>query len=284
MNQLKRFLYFTWQILLKIIWRLSGGRREKAMGIALNLHPDTVWPGRRGLKFPNEDCRSKMVAYADFVQAHAACYAISTLQKQPVIIDVGAHHGEYAVLLGGLLKARGGGILIAIEPDIINVKILKSNIICNNLHDVVYVVEGAVSDFTGERDFISNGSEGHLFAEDHTGKSLLSKIKVETLCDILTRFKLNKVDILLVDVEGAELSVLRGFPWEIMKPAMIFCELHPYNWAMFGYTGQDFSNFLKEHQYRCLDMYLQEHNHFDDSSYIGPCLFLPKESTANVEA
>jgi lambda repressor-like predicted transcriptional regulator len=46
----KRLAYLSWQLLLKNIWRLTGGRREKAMGLALNLHPETVWPGRRGLE------------------------------------------------------------------------------------------------------------------------------------------------------------------------------------------------------------------------------------------
>jgi hypothetical protein len=105
--QFKKFIYLVWQMLLKTIWRLSGARREKAMGLTLKLHLDTVWPGRRGLKLPREDCRSRIVAFTDLVQAHAVCNAITSVH-QPVIIDVGAHHGEYVVLLGGLLKARGG--------------------------------------------------------------------------------------------------------------------------------------------------------------------------------
>lgn len=272
--QLKKIVYLTWQMLLKNIWRLSGGRRERAMGLTLNLHPDTVWMGRRGLRLPRENCRSKIVAFVDLVQAYAVCNAVSSTHH-PVIIDVGAHHGEYAILMGGLLKANGGGLVIAIEPDIDNVSILKNNIARNGLEDVIRVVENAIYDVTGTMCFYPNGSEGHLLMGEHAGKDLSSKIRVETLRDILTRFQLDKVDLLLMDVEGAELPVLRGFPWETMQPAMIFCELHPYNWPMFGYTGQDVSNFLHEHQYRCLDMYLQEHIHFDVMPYIGPCLFLP---------
>lgn len=246
------------------------------MGLSLNLHPDTIWPGRRGLKLPSEDCRSKIVAYADFVQAHALCNAISTLPERPVIIDVGAHHGAYAVLLGGLLKEKGGGSLIAIEPDIANVKILKSNIARNKLENVVHIAENAVSDVNGIMDFVCHGSEGHLLTGEHTREGMSFKINVETLRDILARFQLNRVDILLIDVEGAELLVLKGFPWETIQPAMILCELHPYNWALFGYIGKEMTDFLKEHDYRCLDMHLHEHSCFDKPDYIGPCLFLPR--------
>lgn len=166
------------------------------MGLVLNLHPDTVWPGRRGLRLPREDCRSEIVAFADLVQAHAVCNAVASIHL-PVIIDVGAHHGEYAVLLGGLLKARGGGVMIAIEPDIANITILRSNITHNALQDVVQVVENAVSDLTGEMDFVSLGSEGEgqLLGGDHAEKGVSSKIKVEPLRDILARFQLDKVDL-----------------------------------------------------------------------------------------
>jgi hypothetical protein len=60
-----------------------------------------------------------------------------------------------------------------------------------------------------------------------------------------------------------------------MKPAMILCELHPYNWQEFGYTGEDMSAFMHERHYRCLDMYLRHHTSFHDIGYIGPCLFMP---------
>lgn len=71
MQQIKRLVYLSWSYFEKLIWHLSGGRREKAMGLSLNLHPDTIWPGRRGLRLPKDNCRSKVVAYADLVQAHA---------------------------------------------------------------------------------------------------------------------------------------------------------------------------------------------------------------------
>lgn len=139
----------------------------------------------------------------------------------------------------------------------------------------MHIVEGAVSDFSGVMDFVSNGIEGHL-ATNNSNTENLKKIKVETLRDIITRFKLGKVDLLLIDVEGAELNVLNGFPWAHMKTNLIFCELHPYNWHIFGYSGEEMANFLTEHNYRCIDMYLQEHSSFDKPDYIGPCLFLPR--------
>lgn len=276
MFAMKNIGYLCYQIIRRIIWHLTGGRREKAMGLSLNLHHNTVWPGQRGLRLPKDNCNSKVVAYTDLVQAHAVCNVIEHIQN-PVIIDVGAHHGEYAVLLGGLLKQkRLDGALVAIEPDVANIAILKENVQRNNLQNIVNIVECGVSDKTGEMAFVSHGSEGYLLPENRVGKKVAYKIKVETLRDIICRFNLTKVDLLMIDVEGAELPVLQGFPWNEIKPSMILCELHPYHWPLFGYTGKELDEFLKEHNFRCLDMYLHEHIGFDKPDYIGPCLFLPR--------
>jgi len=273
--KLKRLIYLVYSKGRSILWRLLGGRRVKAMGLSLNLHPHTVWPGRRGMRLPHGVCRSTIVSFVDFVQAHAVCNAIESM-TEPVIIDVGAHHGEYALLLGGILKAKNAGIVIAIEPDPENTVILKNNICRNALQGIVHVMECAVSDSSGKMNFVSNGIEGHLLPAGKAKDKNNHKIKVETLHNIVEHYNLSKVDILLVDVEGAELPVLQGFPWGVINPSMIFCELHPYNWPLFGYTGNDMSNFLKQHNYRCLDMYLHEHSSFDNHHYTGPCLFLQR--------
>jgi len=174
---LKRIAYLTQLRFLQLGWSILGGRREKAMGLSLNLHANTVWPGRRGLRLPNDNCRSKIVAYADLVQAHTVCNAIEHVQN-PVIIDVGAHHGEYAVLLGGLLKQKNqGGVIIAIEPDAANMALLKENVQRNNLQDIVNIVECALSECSGEMDFVSQGSEGYLLPENSAGKKVTYKIK-----------------------------------------------------------------------------------------------------------
>lgn len=273
--KLKRLIYLIYSTGRNILWRLLGGRRIKAMGLSLNIQPDTVWPGRRGMRLPHGVCRATIVPFVDFVQAHAVCNAIESI-TEPVIIDVGAHHGEYALLLGGIIKAKGSGVVIAIEPDPANVAILNDNINRNALQEIVHVMAYAVSDSSGEMTFVSNGLEGYLLAEDKTNDKKSHKTQVVTLRDIICRFNLTKVDLLIIDVEGAELPVLRGCPWDVIKPSMIFCEFHPYNWPLFGYSGAAMAEFLKEHNYRCLDMYLHEHNSFDKPDYIGPCLFLPK--------
>jgi FkbM family methyltransferase len=231
------------------------------------------------LALPEEGCRSKIVAYADLVQAHAVCDYVGGLADRPVIIDVGAHNGAYALLLGGLMKSRGGGgQLIAVEPDPHNVSILRNNIQLNALADVVLVQECAVSDKACRAQLFSEGSQSRLLSGNGAELSSCLDIRVSTLRDIIQELTIQKVDLLLVDVEGAELPVLRGFPWDMMRPSMLLCEMHPYNWQEYGYTGADMSALIRELHYRCFDMYLREHSDFHDEAYIGPCLFVPDKT------
>jgi hypothetical protein len=78
----------------------------------------------------------------------------------------------------------------------------------------------------------------------------------------------------MIDVEGAELHVLRGFPWGDVPVAMALCELHPYAWKHFGYGAEEMKGFVRARGMRCLDMFLREHRSFAREDYIGPALLL----------
>jgi len=78
----------------------------------------------------------------------------------------------------------------------------------------------------------------------------------------------------MIDVEGAELLVLRGFPWQSVRVEKILCELHPYAWKEFGYNIDDMKQFLISHGYRCFDMYFIEYKIFNTDTYLGPTLFI----------
>ena len=202
----------------------------------------------------------------------AAWAYVSELDGSPVIVDVGAYHGVYAVMLGKLAEARGGKV-VAIEPCPTNFRVLERNVALNGLDDTVICKQVGVLDYAGDAHFEEEGTSSHVAGRD-TG----TQVPVTTLADILTELSLQTVDVLMIDVEGAELLVLRGFPWGRVSVGAIFCELHPYAWRDFGYAAEDLSRFLDEHGYVCQDMYLKRYAKFPDgpdaSNYIGPTILL----------
>jgi len=266
---LKHIAYLGYFHLLRAYWKVRGARVIAAMGQTYRFSPETEFPTHRRLRLPKGDCRSEIVRYTDFVQMHACCQYCLTL-LQPVIVDVGAHHGAYAVVLGKIAQNRGGK-LIAIEPNPTNFAILRQNIMMNGLEETVALEQVAITEKRSKIGLRSCGSQSYVTQRGLPGSV---DVKGEPLAEVIDRHQISAVDLLIIDVEGAELPVLSSFPWSRVEVGRIFCELHPNEWANFGYTPGDFREFLQKRGFLCLDMYYQEHELVPTSGYIGPCCLL----------
>ncbi len=273
---IKVVMYRTGTWILRFLWRISGGRRITVFGENYRLVPETVFPSYRKFKLPKGGSLSEIVRYADYVQFHAIVNCIEQSKDRPVIVDIGAHHGAYAVVLGKIVERLGGRVL-AIEPNPKSYRILSRNIQLNGLANTVVCENLAVSDKNGSMYISESGSESRL-TQKPTEQSY--NVEVITLEKLLRSNAIDNINVLIIDVEGAELPVLRSFPWKAVKVDKIFCEMHPYAWKDFGYSGTEMSYFLASHGYRCFDMYFKEHTIFDRDVYIGPTLFVPDKVAA----
>jgi FkbM family methyltransferase len=270
---MKSVLYLLGIGMLKLFWQLQGSRHITAFGIQYKVTPETVFPDHRRLRLPRKDFLSEIVRYTDFVQIHAACRYVTELTDHPVVVDVGAHHGVYAVILGKIIKERKGR-LIAIEPNPEAFEVLKENVRLNGLEGTCICEQIALMDKPGLSGLKLFGTESSV-----AKRGADVEIQVTTLENIMDKHGIERLDLLLIDVEGAELPVLKGFPWNRMRPEKIFCELHPYAWKDFGYSESDIMMFLNQHRYQCFDMYLRQYKMFDGDSYIGPTLFIHYDET-----
>jgi FkbM family methyltransferase len=246
-------------------WRVRGGRRIQAFGHSCWFSADTEFPIRAAMRLPRKGWSTDIVRYGDAVQFHAAGRYLVESPHPAVVIDVGAHHGIYAVILGKLLADRGG-TLLALEPNPEAYAVLKRNIQLNRLEGTVRCEPIAAWSEEGSLPLSIGNAESHLSLTARAGPM----VEVSTLRSVIQRNGLQRVDLLLIDVEGAELAVLAGFPWECTPVGCVFCELHPYAWQGFGYGDRAFQAFLDEHGYRCVDAYLQEQRAPFGNAYIGP--------------
>jgi FkbM family methyltransferase len=144
------------------------------------------------------------------------------------IIDIGAHMGIFAVRAARMVGEDGK--VVAVEPHPHNYAALLGNIRRNMLQNVTPLYL-AVSDHEGEqRLLLSKGSGGHtLLPSEGTGSPELSNlqklwshsllasgekrarsivVKTVTLDQLIGNCR--KVDLIKIDVEGAELLVLSG--------------------------------------------------------------------------
>lgn len=124
-----------------------------------------------------------------------------------VFVDVGAHIGKYSVLAGLMLQDHGR--ILAIEPDPANFAQLEANLLLNRLVNVRPRNNGCWSEDGVRTLFRSPGNLGaHSFVAARGGGQI--PVQVRTLDGLLHEEGMNEIDLIKLDVEGAELEVLRG--------------------------------------------------------------------------
>ena len=137
----------------------------------------------------------------DFLRAH--------VPQGGTFVDIGAHVGTYALVLGRHVGT--GGKVIAVEPHPVAYARLAFNRAASNLAQVK-LVAAAAGPADGE---LSIETDGHNLGASHiaSGPSSTGAIKVPSLrlVRILADADVSKVDALKIDVEGFEDRVLTGF-------------------------------------------------------------------------
>lgn len=125
------------------------------------------------------------------------------VSKSSVVYDIGAHVGFYTLLASELVGQDGD--VIAFEPVPRNLKYLKKHLEINNSTNVT-LIEAAVSYNDGISHFNEtlNTSMGHL-SED--GNLSVNTVSID---ELVGNGKIPAPDYIKIDVEGAELFVLKG--------------------------------------------------------------------------
>ncbi len=158
-----------------------------------------------------------------------------------VALDVGANAGAYTLLLGQWVGASGSVFAFEPSPDVF--ARLVNHIRLNALDETVCAVAAAVGEHDGEGQLDISGSlgEARLTRQGHSGD--VSRVSVE-LVTIDTFCQRQSVipQFIKIDVEGWELSVLRGARRTIRAAGpdlQLFVEFHPAVWPSLGMSRDD---------------------------------------------
>lgn len=128
------------------------------------------------------------------------------------ILDIGSCEGYYAILFASLMHDKGR--VLAFEPDPDNCRWLRTNIATNG-YKCIEIHEYALSDIEGETTFHPGGGVGSLI-RDSSALSLFHRprdpvtVRTRTLDNVLRDANIQNVDLIKMDVEGADLLVLKG--------------------------------------------------------------------------
>jgi FkbM family methyltransferase len=129
------------------------------------------------------------------------------------VVDVGAHIGLYSLIAAK--RVGPAGKVIAIEPDPENFKILRKNILLNQSRNIDALECAAYSAREKLKLFLPELEQGRTIfntvMQDRAKTSInFLEVEANTLDNILESKNITEVNWIKIDVEGAELEVLKG--------------------------------------------------------------------------
>jgi len=129
--------------------------------------------------------------------------------KGGIIIEAGAYVGFKAISFAEKVGPKGK--VIAIEVNKENFDILKENIKLNKLESVIKPINGAISDKNGFANMLSKNRMVNTIVESERYKlENTIKVKTMTLEKVFSNLKINKIDYLNLQLNGAEIKALNG--------------------------------------------------------------------------
>jgi FkbM family methyltransferase len=155
-------------------------------------------------------------------------YLESTLCPGMVMIDGGANLGIYTVLASASVGEKG--VVLAFEPGETSYRSLEENIALNGAWNV-RPFKRALADVTGSRRLYHTrgGLVGYSLTTDEGPATPFEEVQTTTIDETLAAERIDRVDLLKLDVEGAEELALQGAAQLLdrARPVVLF-EMAPF--------------------------------------------------------
>jgi FkbM family methyltransferase len=232
-----------------LAWRLLGPRhvklaqnnpehwRLRASVPAHRRGADPLWSGRWRLeRYAVPGTEGLIELYAEpltvlqwLLEQYAYRRNGVTISARPgdVVVDCGAWIGDVSLYFADRVGPAGRVMALEFEPS--NLDLLRTNLALNrHLSDRVAVIERALWDRSGlELSFRADGPSSALESGADVSASTPTTTTV-TLDDLVESEKLDRVDFIKMDVEGAELAALRGAEATLRRwrPALAISAYH----------------------------------------------------------
>ena len=168
------------------------------------------------------------IGKGDFLPGHEEHILARFAPKEgDTVIDIGAHIGRYTITSSK--QVGDSGKVVAIEADPDNFELLKRNIALNNLINVLPLNYAVFSTKTRMKLYEQSASAKYnslMLARAAKTKNYV-EVDADTLDNILKLNRVNQVNWIKIDVEGAEFEVLKGSAETLSNEDLsLFVEIH----------------------------------------------------------
>jgi FkbM family methyltransferase len=209
----------------------------------------SIYNGSRMLLYPRDWVQSYIFIF-NYYEKKESAFIASVLRENDTFIDIGANVGYYTLLASKIITK---GEIYSFEPELENYQRLNKNIELNNLKNVT-AVRKACTDKNGMISFSVAGDDNKGMSSIFMLEGFLShtqEAETVTLDQFVIDNSITKIDLIKMDIEGAELIALKGMAnvLQKLKPAMLI-EILKENLIGAGSTVDDFCMYLKNINYK----------------------------------
>ena len=172
--------------------------------------------------------------------------------ENPVMIDIGANVGCFSLLAA----VHKNMTCMSFEPIKMLCDVMVTNLAVNNLGSRVQLFKLGISDQDGSavinRPLVLSLMGLTTMGIPHRFKHWIEEpIEVRKLDTFIESFqhgsKIQKIDIIKIDIEGCELKAIRGAVNTITKfKPHVICECTPKNTCQFGYKFEEIFNIMEK--------------------------------------
>ena len=164
----------------------------------------------------------------DGILFHPTLVDVATRAIRPgdIVVDGGSNVGFFSLLAGRLLQGKGR--VFAFEPDPESFELLRKNVECNGLLAVTEVAELALTNSNGSFEFsvaVDEPMLSGLLARPDV-RCRMIRVQGTRLDDYLTALGQTHVDVIKLDLEGAEPEALSGMRGTLRSARLLIFEVN----------------------------------------------------------
>jgi len=226
-----------------------------------------VFPDRNGFQYiilPEEDIYSLYHnGYLGYPEIAEQEFCKKVLRPGMTVFDIGAHIGQFTLLFASLVGPSGR--VFAFEPCDSTMRRLKAHILLNGFNNVitekvaVYSINSShvkLNIFPQRYSFWNTIGKPKMFSRDHPNQIEpvdQEVVRTVTINEYCRSRRIQALDYLKVDVEGAELDVLKSCSGLLKRGAIRYIQFEV-SQAMvkgMGRDGTEVFKLLKDFGYEC---------------------------------
>lgn len=217
-----------------ILARLRGARaRDTPYGRLVSLEGDLI--------------SAQLEAFGGHTRNELAML-LSFLRPGDAVLDVGAHIGSFAVPIAR--RVGQAGVVVAIEPDDLNLELLYENVAANSVGDEIIVVHAIAGEPTTPLravEDVANTGAWHFVPDVSSSTTRRARTVDDIAAATLGQ---RRIRLLKIDVEGMELSALRSAQATLATSRpLVYCEISAEQLGRQGVAVADLDRFFGERRY-----------------------------------